>query len=97
MLETRVITLSNGLPLAIVDMIHQVSHQPVVTREIVRDVYHEAGIRYRDWTPFLIILWGVAMVFRFIALGTHSFEGYIMAGVGIAALMTTIRFLRMVK
>jgi energy-coupling factor transporter ATP-binding protein EcfA2 len=97
MLETRVITLSNGLPLAIVDMVHQVSHQPVVTREIVRDVYHEAGIRYRDWTPFLIILWGVAMVFRFVALGTHSFEGYIMAGVGIAALMTTIRFLRMVK
>jgi hypothetical protein len=27
----------------------------------------------------------------------HSFEGDIMAGVGIAALMTTIRFLRMVK
>jgi hypothetical protein len=97
MLETRVISLSNGLPLAIVDMIHQVSHQPVITREVVRDVYHEAGIRYRDWTPFLILLWGVAMVFRFIALGTHSFEGYIMAGVGIAALMTTIRFLRMVK
>jgi energy-coupling factor transporter ATP-binding protein EcfA2 len=97
MLETRILSLSNRLPLAIVDMTHQLSHQPVVTREIIRDVYHEAGIRYRDWTPFLIVLWGVAMVFRFVALGTHSFEGYIMAGVGIAALMTTIRFLRMVK
>jgi len=97
MLETRVITLSNGLPLAIVDMIHQVSHEPVVTRERIREVYHEAGIHYRDWTPFLIVLWGVVMVFRFVALGTHSFEGYILAGVGMAALMTTIRFLRMVK
>ena len=97
MLETRVITLSNGLPLAIVDMIHQVSHEPVVTRERIREVYHEAGIHYRDWTPFLIVLWGVVMVFRFVALGTHSFEGYILAGVGMAVLMTTIRFLRMVK
>ena len=97
LLETRVLSLSGKLPLAIVDMIHQVSHEPVVTRERTREVYHEAGIRYRDWTPFLIILWGVAMVFRFIALGTHSFEGYILAGVGIAALMTTIRFIRMFK
>ena len=97
LLETRILSLSNGLPLAIVDMVNQVSHQPVVTRERIREVYHEAGIRYRDWTPFLIILWGVAMVFRFIALGTHSFEGYILAGVGIAGLMTTIRFIRMFK
>jgi energy-coupling factor transporter ATP-binding protein EcfA2 len=97
MLETRILGLSNRLPLAIVDMAHQLSHQPVVTREVIRDVYHEAGIKYRDWTPFLIVLWGLAMVFRFVALGTHSFEGYIMAGIGIAALMTTIRFLRMVK
>ena len=97
LLETRILSLSNGLPLAIVDMVNQVSHQPVVTRERIREIYHEAGIRYRDWTPFLIILWGLAMVFRFIALGTHSFEGYILAGVGIAALMTTIRFIRMFK
>jgi len=97
MLETRILTISNGLPLAIVDMIRQVSHKPVITREIARDIYHEAGTRYRDWTPFLIILWGVAMIFRFIALGTHSFEGYILAGSFIAVLMTVIRFMRMVK
>jgi energy-coupling factor transporter ATP-binding protein EcfA2 len=97
LLETRILSLSNGLPLAIVDMVTQISHQPVVTRERIREIYHEVGIRYRDWTPFLIILWGVAMVFRFIALGTHSFEGYILAGVGIAGLMTTIRFIRMFK
>lgn len=97
LLETRVLTLSNHLPLVIVDMIHQISHQPVITRDVVREVYHEAGTTYRDWTPFLILLWGMAMIFRFVALGTHSFEGYIMAGLGIAALMTTIRFLRMIK
>jgi len=84
MLETRILTLSNGLPLAIVDMTHQISHQPVVTRERIREVYHEAGIHYRDWTSVIVVLWGVAIMFRFVALGTHSFESYILAGVGIA-------------
>jgi AraC-like DNA-binding protein len=97
MLETRIISLANGLPLAIVGMVRQLRHEPVIDRDAIRGVYHEAGVRYRDWTPFLIILWGVAMASRFIALGTHSFEGYILAGVGMAALMTTVRFLRMVK
>ena len=97
MLETRIMNISNCLPLSIVDMVHQISHKPVITREIAREVYHEAGVRYRDWTPFLIVLWGAAMIFRFVALGTHSFEGYIMAGSLIAVLMTAIRFMRMVK
>jgi len=87
LLETRVMTLSNRLPLAIVDMVHQVSHHPVVTRDSVREVYHEAGIRYRDWTAAVVILWALAIMFRFIALGTHSFEGYILAGFGMATIM----------
>ena len=91
MLETRIMTLSNRLPLAIVDMVHQVSHRPVVTRDAVREVYHEAGIRYRDWTAAIVVLWGMAIMFRFIALGTHSFEGYILAGFG-TAFMLVMRF-----
>ena len=86
LLETRIMTLSNKLPLAIVDMVHQVSHRPVVTRNAVREVYHEAGVTYRDWTTAIVILWGIAIIFRFIALGTHSFEGYILAGFGTAGL-----------
>ncbi|MFA5892572.1 MAG: tyrosine-type recombinase/integrase [Candidatus Margulisiibacteriota bacterium] len=97
MLETRILTVSNRLPLAMVDMISQISHKPVITKEVVRDIYHEAGTRYRDWTPLLIIIWGAAMLFRFVALGTHSFEGYILAGALIASLMTVIRFMKMVK
>jgi len=91
MLKTRIMTLSNRLPLAIVDMVHQISHRPVVTRDAVRDVYHEAGIIYRDWTAVIVVLWGMAIMFRFIALGTHSFEGYILAGFG-TAFMLVMRF-----
>ncbi|MFC1496676.1 AAA family ATPase, partial [Candidatus Margulisiibacteriota bacterium] len=97
LLETRIMTLANGLPLAVVDMIHQVSHRGVITRDVVRDIYHEAGIKYRDWTVGIIILWGLAIMFRFVALGTHSFEGYILAGFGMAilgVLRTVFRRLR---
>ena len=93
MLETRVMTLSSRLPLAIVDMVHQVSHRPVVTRDAVREVYHEAGIHYRDWTALIVILWGIMIMFRFVALGTHSFEGYILAGFGMAIMMITRFFM----
>jgi|GEM_PF-862101 len=87
MLETRILTLSNNLPLAIVDMAHQISHKPVVNRDAIREVYHEAGIHYRDWTAAVVVLWGLAIMFRFIALGTHSFEGYILAGFGTTTLV----------
>ncbi|MFA6169393.1 MAG: tyrosine-type recombinase/integrase [Candidatus Margulisiibacteriota bacterium] len=90
MLETRILSLSNHLPVAIVDMIHQVSHRPVVNKEVIRDVYHEAGVYFRDWTPVIIILWGMVIAFRFVALGMHSFEGYILAGFG-TALLATVR------
>lgn len=93
MLETRILTLSNGLPLAIVDMVHQVSHRPIVNKETIRDVYHEAAIHYRDWTYAIVVLWGAAIIFRFIALGTHSFESYILAGFGTSILVTLRYFL----
>jgi hypothetical protein len=84
-------SLSDKLPLALVDMVHQISHSPVVTRDVIRDVYHEAGIRYRDWSYAIIVLWGIMISFRFVALGSHSFEGYILAGFGTAFLMV-LRF-----
>jgi energy-coupling factor transporter ATP-binding protein EcfA2 len=87
MLETRILNLSNRLPLAIVDMVHQVSHLPVVTKEAVREVYHEAGVYYRDWTTAIVVIYWVAVVFRFLALGTRSYEAYFLAGFGVTFLM----------
>jgi len=94
LLETRILTISNGLPLAIVEMVGQVSHLPVVKKEDAREVYHEAGVRYRDWTAVVIVLWSIATSSRFINLGAQSIEGYILAVLGMAALVGGIRFLR---
>lgn len=95
LLENRLLNLSDRLPLPIVDMVHQLARKELVSVNDVREVYHEAGIKYRDWTPILLILWGLIMISRFVALGSHSFEGYILAGTGMAVVMTITKFLRM--
>jgi len=92
LLETRILSFAGGLPLPMVEMVNQISGKPVIKNEDVRDLYHEAGIRYRDWSPILIILWSLAMVSRLVALGTRSYEGTIIAGFGIIAITTITRF-----
>jgi hypothetical protein len=87
MLETKLLTLSNGIPLAIVDTVEQLSHLPCVTKDDIRGVYHEAGIRYRDWSNVIIFIYWIAVLFRFVAGGTHSYESYFLAGFGITLLM----------
>jgi hypothetical protein len=94
LMETKILNLANGLPLAITDMVKRLSHSHVVNRAAVQDLYHEAGVVYRDWTPIVIVAWGAIVALRFIALGTHSFEGYIMAGLGTST-MLVVRFFMM--
>jgi energy-coupling factor transporter ATP-binding protein EcfA2 len=93
LMETKILSVASGSPLAVSEMIHQLRAFPVVTRKAVQSIYHEAGVRYRDWTPIIIILWGVMILFRFISLGTHSFEGYILAGIGMSVIMVSKFFL----
>ena len=81
-LETKILNLANGNPLAIVELIHQLPESKKVTTDHIRKIDHEAGIVYRDWSWVLMALWMLLVISRFVALGTHSFEGYILAGVG---------------
>jgi energy-coupling factor transporter ATP-binding protein EcfA2 len=84
MLETKLLSTANGFPLAIVEMIHQLSLNVRITPQTIRDADHAAGQHYRDWTFMIAVMWGALTAFRFISLGTHSFEGYILAGFGIS-------------
>ena len=97
MLETRLLTLSNGIPLAIVDTVEQLSHLPSVTKDDIRGVYHEAGVRYRDWSNVILFIYWIAVLFRFVALGTHSYESYFLAGFGITLLMILKNVAAMLK
>lgn len=84
MLENKMLSQSNGYPLAVVDMVRHLCHQKRVNDDSIRDLSHDVGTRYRDWTGALMIFWAGLVMCRFIALGTHSFEGYILAGFGTA-------------
>jgi len=93
LLETQLLNQAGGIPLALVDMTKQLSYKNIVTRSDMRSLNHSAGTIYRDWSFALIALWGAIVASRFVALGMHSFEGYILAGLGTSVLVVVRFFL----
>ncbi len=83
--ERHVWEVAGGNPLAIRELVRQ-AHQG-------GDLQHEAGIHYVDLTPALLLLGAFAVIARFLALGLHDIEGYILAGSFGAVFMTTRYFL----
>ncbi len=96
-LKQGYLTLSSGLPIAIVDMVRQISHIRKISVDVIRDVYHEAGIQYRDWTMVIIFIYWIAVIFRFLALGTKSYEAYFLAGFGVTLLMILKNVMSMLR
>ncbi len=95
LLETKVLRLANGNPFAIVELISQLPQTKKVTADNIRVIDHSAGIIYRDWTWILVVIWSLLVISRFIALGTHSFEGYILAGIGTSIFMIFKYFVKL--
>lgn len=97
LLETQLLGKANGNPLAIIELTSQLSSTQKVDEPAIRNLHHEAGIQYRDWTPALMVFWMALVAFRFIALGTHSFEGYILAGIGTSLFVGGKYFVKRLK
>jgi len=87
-LENQLLRQANGNPLVILDMLNQLRHERILDSDTIRNADHQLGVTYRDWSIALILLWGLAITGRFIALGSHSFEGYILAGFGTSVIVT---------
>ena len=92
-METKIVTVACGVPLAVVEMTHQLNNYNVVDRNAVHKIYNEAGVNEHEWAWIIILAWAGLMMFRFISLGTHSFEGYIFAGMGMSVIMVLKFFL----
>lgn len=97
LMETKLLNLANGNPSALVDMAKQLSYSSSVGKAEIDTLFSDEGATYRDWTPLLIVLWGVIVAFRFLALGTHSFEGYIIAGIGTSTLLVMRYFMQRLR
>ena len=80
LLTTQIQTHASGSPLAVVEMVHQIKQLPRVKEDDIRKLHHEAGVKYIECANLVIVFWAAALIYRFIALGTHSFENYILAG-----------------
>ncbi len=57
---------SNGIPAALVGMLDSARSEDRITPAMVRDYKHEAGTRYLDMTPMLVLVLVVAMATRYI-------------------------------
>lgn len=82
---------SSGVPAAIRGMLEAAATEKAVTRGMVRGLSHEAGVRYIDMTPVLVLVLGALVAARYIARGTDSMELYVLAGVGLG-LAVVVRF-----
>jgi type II secretory pathway predicted ATPase ExeA len=88
-LERKILHYAQGLPQVIIDIINDIKDEEIIDLAVIRHIYHDAGTNYRDWTPLFFILWGLIIMFRFIALGMRSVEGYVLAGIGTSLFMVS--------
>jgi hypothetical protein len=88
---SHVVKQSGGIPQAIYDMLDESGKERIIDKRKVREMRHEAGVSYLDFTPMVMILGALIVSMRYIGMGTGDKTLYIMGGMG-AALFLTFRF-----
>ena len=88
---SHVVKQSGGIPQAIFDMLEESSKKRIIDKRKVREMRHDAGVKYLDFTPMVMILGALIVSMRYIGMGTGDKTLYIMGGMG-AALFLTFRF-----
>jgi energy-coupling factor transporter ATP-binding protein EcfA2 len=88
---SHVVKQSGGVPQAIHDMLDESGKERIINKRKVREMRHEAGVKYLDFTPMVMILGALIVSMRYIGMGTGDKTLYIMGGMG-AALFLTFRF-----
>ena len=78
-------------PQAIHDMLEESSKERLVDKRQIREMRHQAGVRYVDFTPAMVVVGAMVVATRYVALGIGDRSLYVMAGIG-AALFLSIRF-----
>ena len=87
----HVVKQAGGNPQAIHDMVDESSKERLVDKRQIREMRHQAGVRYVDFTPAMIVVGAMVVATRYVALGIGDRSLYVMAGIG-AALFLSIRF-----
>lgn len=88
---SHVVKQSGGVPQAIYDMLDESGKERIIDKRKVREMRHDAGVFYLDFTPMVMILGAVIVSMRYVGMGTGDKTLYIMGGLG-TALFLTFRF-----
>ncbi len=87
----HVVKQAGGNPQAISDMVDESSKERIVDKRQIREMRHQAGVRYMDFTPAMLVSGALIIGTRYLAIGLNDTALYIMAGMG-AALFLSLRF-----
>lgn len=88
---SHVVKQSGGVPQAIYDMLDESGKERIIDKRKVREMRHDAGVFYVDFTPLIIVLSAVIVSMRYVGMGTGDKTLYILGGLG-TALFLTIRY-----
>ncbi|ADE16980.1 conserved hypothetical protein (plasmid) [Nitrosococcus halophilus Nc 4] len=88
---SHVVKQSGGNPQAIDDMVNDSAKERVVDKRQIREMRHQAGVRYLDFTPVMMVAGALIIGTRYLAIGLGDTELYILAGMA-AALFLSLRF-----
>ncbi|MES9947198.1 MAG: ATP-binding protein [Candidatus Thiodiazotropha sp.] len=78
---------SGGVPAAIEGMLETARKEREITPAMARGFAHEAGVRYVDMTPLVILLIVIAMAARYVSRGLGDVEMLVLSGVATALFM----------
>lgn len=89
----HVVKQAGGNPQALHDMVRDSAAEKVISKQMVREMRHQAGIRYWNFTPIMLVLLACVVAARYVGIGTGDKELYVLAGIAFAFLMVGRLFL----
>ncbi len=69
---SHVVKQSGGVPQAIYDMLDESSKERLIDKRKVREMRHDAGVQYLDFTPMIMVLGALIVSMRYIGIDIGS-------------------------
>jgi len=89
----QVLISTGGIPLSIVETINRAKTRKKLTKNYIREMFiHQSGIKEIDASPFIILIFALFIVMRFIYRGFGEYQGYALFG-ALTGLAIFVRFL----
>jgi len=89
----QVLLSTGGIPLSIVETINRAKTRKKLTKNYIREMFiHQSGVKEIDASPFIILIFALFIVMRFIYRGFGEYQGYALFG-ALTGLAIFLRFL----